>query len=88
MIGIKEPEHVLRLNNILNELGLDSASTGSAIGWAMELYQRGILNLEDTGGLDLTWGNYAVVEKLLFMTARREGFGDVIADSGRAVEAR
>lgn len=86
MIGISEPEQVLRLNNILNELGLDSASTGSAIAWAMELYQRGIITRADTGGLELSWGNYEVVEKLLFMTARREGFGDVIADSARAVE--
>jgi len=86
MIGLSEPEQVLRLNNILNDLGLDSASTGSAISWAMELYQRGIIGISVTGGLDLTWGNYPVIEKLLFMTARREGFGDVIADSARAVE--
>lgn len=86
MIGLKEPEQVLRLNNILNDLGLDSASTGSAISWAMELYQRGIITAADTGGLDLSWGNYPVIEKLLFMTARREGFGDVIADATRAVE--
>ncbi len=85
-LGIREPEQVLRLNNILNDLGLDSASTGGAIGWAMELFQRGIITLEDTGGLDLSWGNYEIVEKLLFMTARREGFGDTIADSSRAVE--
>ncbi len=86
MIGLKEPEQVLRLNNILNDLGLDSASTGSSISWAMELYQRGIINKETTGGLDLTWGNYPVIEKLLFMTAKREGFGNVIADSARAVD--
>lgn len=85
-LGIREPEQVLRLNNILNDLGLDSASTGGAIGWAMELFQRGMLTRQDTGGLDLSWGNYDVIEKLLFMTARREGFGNVIADSGRAVE--
>lgn len=86
MIGISQPEQVMRLNNILNELGLDSASAGSAISWAMELYQRGIITDKETGGLDLSWGNYPVVEKLLFMSARREGFGDVIADSSRAVE--
>ncbi|MCK0506160.1 aldehyde ferredoxin oxidoreductase C-terminal domain-containing protein [Aromatoleum anaerobium] len=86
MIGLKEPEHVLRLNNILNDLGLDSASTGSAIAWAMELWQRGIIDASHTGGLDLSWGNYETVEKLLFMTAKREGFGDTIADSSRAVE--
>ncbi len=86
MIGLKEPEHILRLNNILNDLGLDSASTGSAIAWAMELWQRGIIDARHTGGLDLSWGNYDTVETLLFLTARREGFGDAIADSARAVE--
>ncbi|WP_332674119.1 aldehyde ferredoxin oxidoreductase C-terminal domain-containing protein [Aromatoleum sp.] len=86
MIGLKEPEQILRLNNILNDLGLDSASTGSAIAWAMELWQRGIIDATHTGGLDLSWGNYETVEKLLFMTAKREGFGDTIADSARAVE--
>ncbi len=85
-IGIEGPEQVLRLNNILNDLGLDSASTGGALAWAMELYQRGIIGPGDTGGLDLSWGNYTVIEKLLFMTARREGFGDTIADSARAIE--
>jgi aldehyde:ferredoxin oxidoreductase len=85
LIGIREPEQVLRLNNILNDLGLDSASTGSAIAWAMELWQRGIISAADTAGLDLSWGNYNSVERLLFMTAKREGFGDTIADSARAV---
>jgi len=85
-IGIREPEQVLRLNNIINDLALDASSTGSAIAWAMELYQRGIIDRDTTGGLELTWGNYPVIEKLLFMTARREGFGDTIAASTRAVE--
>ena len=52
----------------------------------MELWQRGIIDASHTGGLDLSWGNYETVEKLLFMTAKREGFGDTIADSARAVE--
>jgi len=81
-IGITEVTQVLRLNNICNDLGLDTASTGSAIAWAMELYQRGMIACD----LDLRWGNYDVIEKLLFMTAKREGFGNVIADSSRAVE--
>lgn len=85
-IGIREPEQVLRLNNILNDLALDASSTGSAIAWAMELYQRGIIDRQTTGGLDLSWGNYPVIEQLLFLTARREGFGDTIAASSRAVE--
>ncbi|HTM25561.1 MAG TPA: aldehyde ferredoxin oxidoreductase C-terminal domain-containing protein, partial [Vicinamibacterales bacterium] len=85
-IGIDRIEPVIRLNNICNDLGFDTASTGSTIAWAMELYQRGIIDQRATGGLDLTWGNAEAVEELLFLASRREGFGNVIADSTRAVE--
>ncbi len=85
-IGIDRIESVIRLNNICNDLGLDTASTGSALSWAMELFQRGIITTADTGGIDLSWGNAESVERLLFMLSRREGFGDALADSTRAVE--
>ena len=85
-LGIDRVEAVIRLNNICNDLGLDTASTGSAIAWAMELVQRGIIDRQTTGGLDLAWGNAEAVEELLFLLAERRGFGNVIADSTRAVE--
>ena len=85
-VGIDQVEPVIRLNNICNDLGLDTASTGSAIAWAMELFQRGIITARETGGIDLTWGNAESVERLLFMMSEREGFGNVLADSTRAVE--
>src|SRR5262249_28081743 len=72
-LGIDRVEPVIRLNNICNDLGFDTASTGSAIGWAMELFQRGIVTVAQTGGLDLSWGNADAVEQLLFLTATREG---------------
>lgn len=87
MVGIEDPKAVVRLNNIANDLGLDTASSGSAIAWAMELYQRGVIGKEQTGGLELRWGDTPTIERLLFMTARREGFGDTLAWSARAVEA-
>jgi aldehyde:ferredoxin oxidoreductase len=52
----------------------------------MELYQRGVIDQHRTGGLDLSWGNAEAVEELLFLTSRRDGFGDVIAAGTRAVE--
>jgi aldehyde:ferredoxin oxidoreductase len=85
-LGIDRIEPVIRLNNICNDLGLDTASTGSALSWAMELFERGLIGLADTGGIDLTWGNAESVERLLFMLAARDGFGNVLADSTRAVE--
>src|SRR5918993_434798 len=85
-VGITQIESVIRLNNICNDLGLDTASTGSTIGWALELYQRGIITKEHTGGIELNWGDAETIEKLLFMLTRREGFGNVLADTTRAVE--
>ncbi len=85
-LGINTIEPVLRFNNILNDLGMDSASAGGCISWAFELYQRGIITKEDTGGLELTWGDHEVIEKLLFMMAKREGFGETLAQSTKAVE--
>jgi len=85
-LGIDSVESVIRLNNICNDLGLDTASTGSALGWAFELFQRGIITTADTGGIQLHWGDAATVAQLLFMTAAREGFGNVLADSTRAIE--
>jgi len=85
-IGVDRIESVIRLNNICNDLGFDTASTGSSIAWAMELYQRGLITEKQTQGLDLTWGNAEAVEQLLFLMSRREGFGNIVADSTRAVE--
>jgi aldehyde:ferredoxin oxidoreductase len=85
-LGIDNVKSVIRLNNICNDLGLDTASTGSTLAWAFELFQRGIITLVHTGGLELHWGDAAMVERLLFMMSGREGFGNVLADSMRAVE--
>jgi aldehyde:ferredoxin oxidoreductase len=85
-VGIDRVESVIRLNNICNDLGLDTASTGSAIAWTMELFQRRLVTAKDTDGLDLTWGNADAVEQLLFLMSRREGFGNAVADGTRAVE--
>ena len=85
-LGIDSVASIIRLNNICNDLGLDTSSTGSALSWAFELYQRGIIDTRHTGGLELVWGDAALVEKLLFMMAAREGFGNALADGTRAVE--
>ena len=85
-LGIDQVESVIRLNNICNDLGLDTASTGTALAWAFELFQRGIITAANTGGIELQWGDAKTIEQLLFMMSAREGFGNVLADSMRAVE--
>jgi aldehyde:ferredoxin oxidoreductase len=56
--------------------------------FVMELWQRGIITSEDTGGLDLTWGNREAIIELAKMIANREGFGAVLADGYDAAAER
>ena len=79
LCGLTNPEDLLYLSNLCNIVGLDTISTGSVIAFAMELYQRGILSLEDTGGIELTWGNARAMEALILQIAGREGLGDILA---------
>lgn len=74
---------ILAANRLCDELGLDTISTGRSISFAMELWEEEILNLDDTGGLAFRWGDMDLVFKLLPMTARREGFGGLLADGVR-----
>ncbi len=52
-----DPGVVLEINFYADTYGIDTISLGNSIAFAMECYENGILNLERTGGLDLTWGN-------------------------------
>ncbi len=79
-IGNRDIELALAANDLCNQMGIDILSTIGAIGWAMELYEAGMLTLEETGGLELNWGNMESVMTLIHQIAYREGFGDILAD--------
>ena len=84
-IGIEDTAHVIELNNVCNELGLDISSSGTILGWTFELYEKGIINKEMTGE-KLCFGDFELAKKLLYQISRREGFGDILAESTRNVE--
>jgi aldehyde:ferredoxin oxidoreductase len=79
-LGVEDLEAVLHMNMLCNDLGLDVCTVGATIAWAMEIYEKGIITKEDTGGIELTWGNTEVAVEMVKKIARREGFGDVLAD--------
>jgi aldehyde:ferredoxin oxidoreductase len=76
--GIFDPDWILESNFYCDTYGVDTISFGTACAFAMECYQRGILNQERTGGLELTWGNGAAHVELLHQMARGEGFGVIV----------
>jgi len=84
-LGIEDPEEVIKLNNVCNELGLDISSSGTYLAWAFELYERGLIDRDMTGE-DLRFGDFELAERLLHQISRREGFGDVLAEGSRNVD--
>ncbi|HLZ20410.1 MAG TPA: aldehyde ferredoxin oxidoreductase C-terminal domain-containing protein, partial [Smithellaceae bacterium] len=71
---------VIKANELCNRYGMDTMSAGSTIAVMMELYEKGIINSEQTDHLNLAWGNMEAVIPLLGKIARREGFGDILAN--------
>jgi aldehyde:ferredoxin oxidoreductase len=79
---------VLKANELANANGLDAISTGVSIAFAMECFEHGILTTADTGGLAYRWGDGDLVVRSVEMIARREGFGDVLAEGVARMAAR
>ena len=78
--GVDHLEAVAYGNQLCNAYGLDTISTGVTIAWAMECFERGLLTADDTDGLDLSFGNHEAMTQLVEGIARRQGFGDLLAE--------
>jgi aldehyde:ferredoxin oxidoreductase len=79
-IGLYDFDAMLALGTMADELGIDYFDSSSLIAYAMECFEKGLLTQEDTGGLNLQWGDQDVIPKLLRMMAMREGIGDILAE--------
>jgi len=79
---------IVKANDICNRAGMDTISASSTVAFAMECYDKGLINSRITGGIDLTWGNARAIVSLLELMAKRQGFGEVLADGSRAAAAR
>jgi len=76
-------EAIIKANDVCNRMGLDTISAGCTVTFAIECYENGLITKEDTGGIELKWGNAEAIIKMTEMLAKREGFGDVLADGVR-----
>jgi aldehyde:ferredoxin oxidoreductase len=88
LLMIFDLQAVIHAGHLCNLYGLDVISMGVTIGLACELFQRGILTQQDTGGLEIRYGDPEMVFHLIEMTAHREGFGDVLAQGNAALAER
>jgi aldehyde:ferredoxin oxidoreductase len=82
----RDLEAIALLNQRCNAYGLDTISAGSAIAFAMECFEKGLLTEREIG-FPLPWGDAPAMVRLLEMIAKREGVGDLLAEGVRRAAA-
>jgi aldehyde:ferredoxin oxidoreductase len=85
---VDDLQAVIYAGHLCNLYGIDTISTGCTIALACEMFQRGIISPEDTGGLDIRYGDIRMIHRLIEMIGRREGFGDMLAEGSATLAER
>ena len=80
-------EATIAADQLCDDFGLDTISTGNIIGFAYELYEKGIFTKADTDGLELTYGNHSAMIALIKKIAKREGIGNLLAEGSMRAAA-
>ena len=76
-LGLSDPESVMKLNYLCDDLGLDTISTGSIVAFAMECFERGLLTADEIG-FSLSFGDIDGALRLVRMIASKEGIGELL----------
>ncbi|HSO18889.1 MAG TPA: aldehyde ferredoxin oxidoreductase C-terminal domain-containing protein, partial [Desulfosarcina sp.] len=79
----EDADSIHYLNELLNRAGMDTISAGGTVAFAIECFEQGLLTVDDTDGLRLTWGNAGAIVRLVEKMVRREGIGDLLADGAK-----
>jgi aldehyde:ferredoxin oxidoreductase len=88
LLAAHDLEGVAYAGHLCNLYGLDTISASSTIAFAYYLFDQGIISEADTGGMALRWGDLATAHALIGQIARREGFGDLLAEGALALGRR
>ena len=86
--GCTDLDATVYADHLCFELGIDTISTGNSIGFAYELFEKGILTTKDTDGLVLNYGDPEPMLKLVEKIGNREGLGDILAEGVKRAAER
>jgi aldehyde:ferredoxin oxidoreductase len=81
--GIDKLDAISKGMDLCNYYGMDGISAGVIVGFAMDLYEHGILTKEDVDGLDLRFGNHEAMLEILHRMGKREGIGNILAEGAK-----
>ena len=77
---IGDPEVIIAADRLCDDYGMDTISCGVAIGFAMECFERGLITREDTGGIELIFGNGDALLDTIVLIGKREGIGELLSE--------
>jgi aldehyde:ferredoxin oxidoreductase len=75
---------IMQANILCDQLGMDTISAGNVIGFVMECFEKELISPDQTGGLEIRFGDSDASLAALEMMAMRQGFGDIMAEGVRA----
>jgi aldehyde:ferredoxin oxidoreductase len=78
--GVDDLSAIAYANQVCNQYGLDTISCGNTIAFAMDCFEQGLITAEDTDGVELRFGDAAAMTHMVDQIARRQGFGDLLAE--------
>jgi aldehyde:ferredoxin oxidoreductase len=87
-LNILDLKAIAKGNEICNRYCMDTISAGMTIAFACECFEKGVIAKADTDGLELRFGDAGLMIRLLEMIARREGFGDLLAEGAARLAQR
>lgn len=77
--GVNNLAAIATANQMCNEYGVDTIACGATIAFAMECFEKGVITKEQTGGLELKFGDAGAMLKALEMLLNAEGeFGKTL----------
>jgi len=88
LCGVDDPNTVIRAAAICDDLGMDTISAGVTIAWAMECFDKGLLSTNDTGGIDLSFGNGQSILDILELIGHRKDLGGLLAEGTKMAAER
>ena len=88
LCGVDDPNTVIRAAAICDDLGMDTISAGVTIAWAMECFDKGLLSTNDTGGIDLSFGNGQAILDILELIGHRKDLGGLLAEGTKMAAER
>ena len=83
VVGVDDIDALTFANYMMNEHGMDPISFGGTLAAAMELYEMGVISVEDTDGIELNFGNSEALTVMAEKTGKHEGFGQVLGLGSR-----